>query len=180
MIRKKSGYTLIELIIVISLFVIILLGGTTLFVQNLRTGGFTEMDLKLNISLRSVLDEMERKIRFGKVTMVDASDREQCLLAGSTGLTGSSVTTEDLNSLSSVYSLVDNKISSVSGQTGEQVFLNSTDVSINTISIKWFCQSAISDKIILEITASTIPLGSGVTISKSVSREIVLLNSAIN
>ncbi len=178
--RKTAGYTLIELIIVISLFVIILLGGTTLFVQNLRTGGFTEMDLKLNMSLRSVLDEMERKVRFGKVSTVDSSDREQCLLAGETGLTGSSVTTEDLNGMSSVYSLVENKVSSVSGQTGEQVFLNSTDISINTLLIKWFCQSAISDKIILEITASTVPLGSGVTISKSVSREIVLLNSTTN
>lgn len=177
---SKKGYTLIEMIVALSLFMIILLGGTTLFTQNLRSGGLTEVDLDLNGTLRSMLDEMERTMRFGRIIKVDDIDRDQCLVFGTDGYTGTNVEVEDLSGLTSIYSLSADRIASVSSETSTTTYLNGEGIKINSLSIKWFCQSGISDKINLEINASSTVLGSGVTISRTVSRDLVLLNSSIN
>ncbi len=175
-----KGYTLIEMVVALSLFLIILLGGTTLFSQNLRSGGLTEVDLNLNGTLRTILDEMERTLRYGKVVMVDSVDRDQCLALGSDGYTGTVLRVEDLTGLESSYSLDTNKIASVSSETNETIFLNGDSIKINSILIKWYCQSGISDKINLEINASSTALGSGITITRTVERDLVLLNGSIN
>lgn len=178
--KHNCGYTLIELIVALSLMVVVLLGGTTLFTQNLRSGGLTDIDLNLNSSVRYLLDELERNLRFGKVVSVDSIAKEDCLAAGLVGSVGSTLSIEDPNGLVSVYSLTNNKIASTSAVSGATVNLNSDSVLINSFSVKWTCQSGISDKINLEINASSSVLGTGVTISRTVAREILLLNSAIN
>lgn len=180
MIIKNSGYTLIEMMVAISLMVIVLMGGTTLFIQNLRTGGMTEADLNLNGSLRAILDEFERNLRYGKVIKVDEVNRDQCLAYGDTGYTGTKVSVEDLNGLVTVYSLLSNKIASTSSLTNDTDYINNDTVRVNSVSIKWFCRSGISDKINLSIDASTTSLGNGVTITRSVSRDLILLNGSTN
>lgn len=75
---KIDGYTLIEMLVALSLMVIVLLGGTLLFTQNLRTGGLTEVDLKVNSTARAILDELERTLRFGEVIRVGDSTRDVC------------------------------------------------------------------------------------------------------
>lgn len=178
--KNNKGYTLIELVVAMSLFIIILLGGTSLFTQNLRSEGLTEVTVNMNSTLRSVLDELERVLRYGRVITIDNVDRDQCLAFGTTGFTGSTFVVEDINGLVSTYELDGNKISSVSSQTNEAIFLSPETIKINSFSVQWFCQSGISDKINLEINASSTALGSGVTVTKTVSRNLVLLNGSIN
>lgn len=178
--KYSKAYTLIEMIVSLSLVMIILIGGTTLFTQNLRTGGLTEVDLNLNGSLRAILDEFERNLRFGKVVMVDNVTRDQCLAYGASGYTGSQISVEGLDGLISTYSLLSNKIASVSAKTNETDYINSEAVKINSVAIKWYCQSGISDKINLTIDASSTTLGSGVTIGRTVSRDMILLNGSTN
>ena len=177
---KNQGYTLIEMIVALSLFMIILVGGTTLFTQNLRSGGLTEVDLKLNSTLRSVLDELERSSRYGKMVFVDSVDRDACLSLGVDGVTGSSFVLEDLNGLTSVYSLSEDRIASTSSVTNDVVFLSPSAIKINSLVVKWHCRSGISDKINLELNASSTVLGSGITITKTVERDLLLLNGSIN
>lgn len=178
--EKYRGYTLVELIVAISLLMIVLLGGTTLLNQNLRSGGFMEVEVDLNNSLRSILDELERSWRFGKVVAVDGIDRAGCLDLGGSGYTGTNLRVEDLTGQISVYNLSGEKIASTSSQTNQSVYLNSDAVKVNGWTIKWFCQSGINDKINVEINVSSTVLGSGVTISRTVSRDMVLLNGAVN
>ncbi len=178
--KTNTGYTLIELVVALSLFMVILLGGTTLFTQNLRSEGLTEVNVNLNSSLRSIFDEFERVLRYGKVVSVDGVDRDQCLALGADGYTGSVLNVEDITGVISTYELSENRVSSVSSQTNNRVYLSTSALKVNSIAFKWFCQSGISDKINLEINASSTVLGSGVTITKTVSRELVLLNGSIN
>jgi len=176
----KKGYTLIELVVALALLMLILFGGTALFTQNLRSEGLTEVDMSLNSSLRSILDELERVVRFGKIISVDEVDRTKCLTYGTNGYSGSTVRVENLQSIASDYDLLDGKISSISSQTEERVAISPSSIVINSFVITWFCQSGINDKINLEINASSTALGSGIAITKTVSRGIVLLNGSIN
>ncbi len=178
--RNFGGYTLIELIVALSLMIVVLLGGTTLFTQNLRTGGLTDIDLNLSSSSRFLLDELERNLRFGKVISVNTSSKDDCLAAGTSGISGTSFSVEDNTGLVSIYSLSNNKIASTSALTNNVDYLNSDSVLVKSLSVKWTCQSGISDKINLDINVSSSVLGTGVTISRTVSRELLLLNSSTN
>ncbi|OGD84007.1 hypothetical protein A2572_00565 [Candidatus Collierbacteria bacterium RIFOXYD1_FULL_40_9] len=177
---KWTGYTLIEMLVALSLMVIVLLGGTLLFTQNLRTGGLTEVDLRVNSSARAIFDELERTLRFGEIIRVGESRRDDCLSAASSGVSGSSLVVETLSGVETEYSLSNQKVASVSGDNPEPFYLGGDDVAVNSLDIKWFCQSGISDKINLEISISSTVLGTGVTITKTVSRDILLLNGSIN
>lgn len=178
--KIKSGYTLIELIVALSLMVVVLLGGTALFTQNLRSGGMTDVDLNLNSSVRFIMDNLERSLRYGKVLSVDDKTRDNCLSLGADGYTGVNVSVEDVNGLVTEYSLMNSKIASTSALSGNVVYLNTDELIVNSLSVKWVCRSGISDKINLDINVSSSVLGSDVTISRSVSREILLLNSSTN
>ncbi len=177
---KIKGYTLIEMLVALSLMVIVLLGGTLLFTQNLRTGGLTEVDLKVNSSARAILDELERTLRFGEVLRVGDSARDVCLEASETGVEASNVLIETLGGVETEYSLRNQKIASVSGINADPFYLGGDDITVNSLSFKWFCQSGISDKINLEMNISSTVLGTGVTITKTISRDILLLNGSIN
>ncbi len=177
---KIDGYTLIEMLVALSLMVIVLLGGTLLFTQNLRTGGLTEVDLKVNSTARAILDELERTLRFGEVIRVGDSTRDVCLEAANTGVEGSKVLIETLGGVETEYSLSNQKIASVSGTNTDPFYLGGDDVTVNALNFKWFCQSGISDKINLEMNISSTVLGTGVTITKTISRDILLLNGSIN
>lgn len=174
------GYTLIEMLVALSLMVIVLLGGTLLFTQNLRTGGLTEVDLRVNSSGRAILDELERILRFGEVVSVGDARRDNCLEALGDGVEGSNIVVETLGGVETEYSLSNQKVSSVSGDNVDPFYLGGDDISVNSLTAKWFCQSGISDKINLEISISSTVLGTGVTITKTISRDILLLNGSIN
>lgn len=178
--KEFFGYTLIEMLVALSLMVIVLLGGTLLFTQNLRTGGMTEVDLRVNGSARAVLDELERTLRFGEVIRVGQLSRDDCLDAGDTGVAADSVEVETISGVSTIYSLLNQKIASTSADNADPFYLGSDDIVVNSLNIGWFCRSGISDKINLEISISSTVLGTGVTITKSVSRDILLLNGSIN
>ncbi len=178
--NKIVAYTLIEMLVALSLMVIVLLGGTLLFTQNLRTGGLTEVDLKVNSSARAVLDELERNLRFGEVIRVGESTREDCLDATDLGVEGSLMVVETLGGVETEYSLREQKIASLSAGNDEPFYLGSDDVIFNSLSIQWFCQSGISDKINLEMSVTSNVLGTGVAITKTISRNILLLNGSTN
>lgn len=176
------GYTLIEVIISLLFLVIILMGGTTLFYQSLRSSGLSDVDLGLTSSLRSVLSSIEKDIRFGQVVNVGNGFRTDCLLAGSVGYPGDSLTVSDLVGAETVYTLdLDNdRIASTSSQMGNTVFISPPEINVSRLNFTWFCQGGVSDKIKVEIDANNNVLGLGVGVVREVSIEINLLNSGIN
>lgn len=177
---KHTAYTLIELLVVISLLVVILLGGTTIFYQNLRSSGIANVELNLDSNLRSVLALIERDIRFSSVTQVGAGLREDCLAAASNGYTGTTLSTLDLQGLTTNYALVGVRVASTSAGMVDSVYLTDVSSEVTRLEFTWYCQSGISDKIKIEIDMKSAVLSAGIDVTRSVSREINLLNSGIN
>ncbi len=175
-----KGYTLIEVLIALLLMAIILLGGTTLFYQNLRSSGLSDVDLNLNSSLRNVLSGIEKDIRFSQVTAVGAGTRQSCLTAGSTGYSGTTLAVTDMNGLGTTYSLMADKIASTAAVTSQISYITPDNIKIERLNFTWYCQGNVSDKINIEIDASSIVLGSGLNVTRSVSTEVNLLNSGLN
>lgn len=176
----RTGYTLIELVIVIALLAIILLGGSSIFFRNLRSNGVGNVDLAVNSEARTVLSLIEKDIRFSRVVNVDVGSRADCINAGGNGYSGNSLTVDDLQGLETVYSLDSNRVASISAKTGVKVYLTSKNIKISSLAFTWYCQSGISDKIKIDMNVSSTILGSALDISRTVSREINLLNSGIN
>lgn len=175
-----KGYTLIEAVIAVLLLAIVLLGGTSLLYQSLKTTGLSDVDSNLSNSLQSIMNGLEKDIRFGNVLAVGSGSRAECLAAGDAGYGGDSLKVTDFGDLETIYSLANAKIASTSAQTGTVTYLNSDDISIDAISFTWYCLAGVSDKIKLVIDASSTALGTGIKVSKSVSSEISLLNSGLN
>ncbi len=175
-----KGYTLIEVVIAVMLLAIILLGGTSLFFQNLRSSGLSEVDLNLTSSLGQTMSSIERDARFSQVVEVDSGTRTDCEAAGASGYSGTSLTVKDLDGLDTVYSLSGTQIASVAAVTGRSTFISSSDISVSRLAFTWFCQSGVNDKLMVEIDASSTVLGSGVVVTRSLSTQIDLLNSGIN
>lgn len=176
----KKGYTLIEMLIVVSLMAIILLGGTTIFFRNLRSGGVGNIDMNVNSELRSVLSMIEKDIRFSNVISVGSGTRSDCVIAGADGYMGNSLTVADLQGLTTTYLLDTEKIASFSAVTAKQVDLTSPAAKVTGLRFTWYCLSGISDKMKIEIDMKSAVVGSGFDITRTVSREINLLNSGIN
>ncbi|HCQ31163.1 TPA: hypothetical protein DIU27_02115 [Candidatus Collierbacteria bacterium] len=175
-----KGYTLIEVIISLLLITIILLGGTALFYQNLKSSGLSDVDLGLTSSLRSILSIIEKDIRFGQVTSVGNGFRIDCVSAGSVGYSGNSLIVNDLVGLETIYNLDNGQIASISSQTGNKEFISPMEIDVSRLSFTWFCQGSVNDKIKVEIDARNEVLGSGIGVTRSVSTEINMLNSGIN
>lgn len=175
-----KGYTLIEAVVAVLLMAIVLLGGTTLLYQSLKTTGLSDIDSNLENSLQSILRGIDRDIRFGEVIAVDDATRSDCLEAGETGYLGSSLRVANFADSETVYSLINSKIASTSSETSRVTYLNPDEVTIVSLDFTWYCLAGVSDKIKLMIEASSSALGTGIVVNKSVSTEINLLNSGLN
>jgi prepilin-type N-terminal cleavage/methylation domain-containing protein len=177
---KVSGYTLIELVIVVSLMAIILLGGTGVFYQNLKSSGLGNVNLGINSDLRSVLSMIEKDIRYSMVSSVGIGTRTDCLAEGPAGFAGNSLTVVDLQGMETVYLLDAGRIASVSSTTARSVYLTNTSSRVTGLQFFWYCQSGVSDKIKIEIDIASSVIESGFDFTRNVSREINLLNSGLN
>lgn len=169
-----------EMIISVLLLSIILLAGTTLFYQNLKSAGLSDVDSNLGNSLRAILRAVEKDIRYSVVTEVGVGTRTECLAAGAAGLTGNIMYVTDMEGQETVYSLSSDKIASTSSETSKVVYLNTGEIKIESLEFTWYCQGNISDKIKMNIDASSTVLNSGIGVTQSVSADINLLNSGLN
>lgn len=168
------------MLVALSLMVIVLLGGTVLFMQNLRSGGLAEVDVTLNRAGRSILDELEKVIRFGEVIGLNEYTKLDCLDANTSGLSGTYLTIRNIDGLDIDYYLSDQKVASITSSMNEPYYLNSGDFAVENLQFSWFCTSGISDKIKVDMDISSTVLGTGVVISKNISREVLILNGSTN
>lgn len=179
-----KGYTLIELVVVITLLSVILLGGTSVFYRSLRSNALGSMDLTINLESRSVLSLIEKNIRFGTVESVALSSppttylRDQCEDSGS--VVGDQLFISDMQGLTTLYSLSSGKVASTSSVPRTIDLTNSSVVTVKTLKFTWYCQAGISDKIKIDITMENPTAADDLVVTRTVSKEINLLNSGIN
>jgi prepilin-type N-terminal cleavage/methylation domain-containing protein len=176
---RHKGYTLVELVITVSLLVIILAGGTAIFLRSLRSSGLSDSQSTLNESLNSLDLMMEKVLRYGTVTRLVDSDgnsiyREKCIEASSSGVTGVILAARDSEGGTAIYSLSDGVVSSSSG-----VAISNPNVYVTSMQFTWYCISGINDKINLLVEA-TVSGKTGAGTSGTLDKDINLLNSGIN
>lgn len=168
-----------ELLVVITLLVLVMMGGTSLFLSNLRTGGTGEVILRTSKAARSLSEFVETKIRFGQVIKVDDLTRDDCLVAGDIGVSGNSILLENLVGGSELISLSSGVLSSSSATLTNSMRLNGSDVSVESFDVTWYCKAGINDKMNIDMVIKGSGVGLKDDITESISREVVLLNSGL-
>ena len=181
---RKKGYTLIELVMSISLLVIVLLGGTAIFFRSLRSSGISDIQSSVNNNLRTLDEMIEGVLRYGTVThLVGLNDldieRDDCLLAGDNGVTGKAIVIRDSWGATAQYTRgvdIENERGYVASNSA---MISNPEIDVTKLEFLWYCRSGVNDKIKLLIEAKT-EESSGETISGKIDKDINMLNSGIN
>jgi prepilin-type N-terminal cleavage/methylation domain-containing protein len=175
MIKKKVwGYTLIELLMAISLLVIILVGGTTIFYRSFRSSGVSDIQTTLNNGLRSLDEMIERTLRYGEVLRVgDSNFREECLEGE---VSGSTLVVRDASGGVAIYSLLED--GRVSSNSSDSIISNSC-LKITKLQFTWICRSGVNDKMNLLIEAEPVSKADEGQVA-TFKKDLNLLNSGIN
>lgn len=179
MTKNKKGYTLIELVMAISLLVIVLLGGTTIFYQSFKSSGVSDIQASLNTSLRTLDEMIEGSLRYGRVISVSGEfgnkNRTDCLAAADEGVSGTILEVRDPNGGEVVYSyLLDGTVSSNSG-----IIISNPEVYISKLKFSWYCRSGVYDKMNLSMEA-TGSANTGEVTTGIFNKDINLFNSGVN
>jgi prepilin-type N-terminal cleavage/methylation domain-containing protein len=173
----NKGYTLVELLVTMSLLVIVLTGGTAIFYRSFKSSGLSDAKTSLNASMKTLDELIERSLRYGTVLKVinlsGEKDRSDCVLGNETGVTGSTVIVRDPSGGIVTYSLGDGKVSSNSG------IISNEKIAVSRLEFTWICRSGVNDKIKLLIEAA--PIENTASEWTSIyEKDINLLNSGIN
>lgn len=175
----SKGYTLLELIMAVSLLVIVLTGGTAIFYRSFRSSGLSDVQTVVNNSLRTLDEMIERSLRYGVVYRVSSgivdNFRNDCLLAGSTGVAGNTLVVKDSMGGDVTYSLLPG--GTVSSNSG--VIISNPGIIVTKLQFTWICKSGVNDKMNLDIEANASGK-SGEVATSSLKKDINLLNSGIN
>lgn len=175
---NKKGFTLIELIVTVSLLMIVLVGGTSIFYKSFRSSGVSDVQSVLNSSLRSIGEMIEKGLLFNSVVSVTNAggirNRNYCLTQPA-GVTGSTLKFKDAQGGEATYTFVvaDSAVSSNSA------VISNPGIKVTKLNFTWICKSGVNDKINLEIEANS-SAKTGDTISGKLNKEILLLNSGTN
>jgi prepilin-type N-terminal cleavage/methylation domain-containing protein len=178
--NKRRGYTLVELIMAVSLLVIVLVGGTAIFYRSFRSSGVSDIQTTVNNGLRALDESIEQVLRYGVVVRVASSfgsdsARTECLAASLDGVSGDTLVVKDVYGGVATYSLLDD--GTVSSNSGE--IISNPGIFVTNLRFTWTCRSGVNDKINLLIEASASAItGEGAT--GVLNKDINLLNSGIN
>jgi len=146
--KKQKGFTLIELITVISVLALLVITGMTVFYRSLRGSSRIEVQKNLEIETQHVISSMSRLIREGEIVSVNGNDRDVCFQSGS--LSGTVLVVEDSHGHSTTYSLSGGRISSGSA------FLNTEGVEVTDFLFVWSCGGGSFDNLNISFAASAL------------------------
>ena len=166
----KNGFTLIELMIAITVLVILMVGGTFVLLQTLGSRGQNQVEVNINQAGSQAMESVEQSIRFAFVESLGGGiTRSSCISAGQSGVTGSSVTVSDSYGQTRYY-LTGNRLASESATIK---YLSSTDVVASNMVVTWYCVTGFSDKLRIKFDMT------GGSIVRTFSRDINMYNSGI-
>jgi len=150
--NRKKGYTLIELIVTVSLLVIVLVGGTTIFYRSFRSSGMSDVRSVVTSNLSAVGEMMEKTLRYGKVYRLVGPTgqdvpRSSCLVAGEVGVPGTALVMNDVSGNQVIYVLHNGVVAS------NEAAISNDRIGVTEMTFRWFCRSGVSDKMNLTLKA---------------------------
>lgn len=173
----KNGFTLVEMMIAISVLAVLVLGGTMIFYKTLSSGSLNQATLNTGSSSGQVLAAIESNIRYKKVySVTDAgsniSYRSTCLANGSVP-NGKILTVYD-NFGTTNYKILNNQIASDSGVVPTPV-ISTSNLRVVDITFTWFCTPGAND--IVRVLVTTNDINTAGTPNKTFSKDINMYNS---
>jgi prepilin-type N-terminal cleavage/methylation domain-containing protein len=169
-IKRNLGFTLIELITVVSVLAILITAGMTIFYRALRGSSRVEVQKSLDTEAQHVINSMSRLIRESEIVFVDGSSRDICF--SSQTVSGSSLTVADIDGNTTTYSLSNGRIASNSA------FLSSVEVDLSHLSFEWKCKSNSFDSLNVGFDASVVGDDGSTSADGSYSFDLLIRNSA--
>lgn len=170
---RPAGYTLIELIITVTLLAIVLTGGTAIFFKSFRSSSVSDVQTEVYSGLKTLAEMLERSLLYGTVVRVDNYFRADCL-ASVNGVSGSSIGVRDIYGGEAIYTLANGEVSSNSG-----IIISNSEIEVTNLKFTWYCRSGVNDKMNLLIEATS-NLVNGESASSTLNKDINLLNSGVN
>lgn len=174
---QRSGFTLIELMVGVSVLAILAATGAAIFLRTLRSSSAVEIRKTLDSRAGLILDGLGRFLREGSVVSLSGSDRQACLAAGS--VSGDSLTVHSLDGFDTVFSVSSGLLSSVSAQT---VVLNPESVTLQHKAglgyyFIWYCMVGVSDRLFMEFNAVSIGQEGDTSVNNDYVLDVVMRNS---
>lgn len=172
---NNRGFTLLEMMIAVSIMSVIVMGGTLILFRTLGSSGINQSQLNVTSSGNQVLQAIENNIRFQRVKSVSDDsniyDRTKCMEKGKTGdfVSGAKLEVYDQFD-STLYSRSDDKISSNSS------VISSDNLVIKEIVFKWYCIPGTNDRVSVTIKVNEAGLSETVP-DRTQTRDINMYNS---
>jgi prepilin-type N-terminal cleavage/methylation domain-containing protein len=173
---NKHGFTLIELVIGVSLTSMLMVIGSFLFYRGLGLGSETQSNVNINAAVTTFFDGMNNFMRFRLIESVGQGgvnrSRFDCETSYPNAVTGESIVISDKYGASE-YRLIENRIASVSGNP---IMLTPAGVRIRDLSFDWYCQPGSVDRVIINLEARDASQSSDLRFAPF-TKEVYLYNS---
>lgn len=170
----NKAFTLVEMMIAVTVMAVIVMGGTMVFFRTLSSSGVNQSVLNVSASSAQTLLAIENNIRYKKVLSLNASDRAACVVAGANGNSVQGDTLKVYDDYgTTTYSLSANNIASDSGSG--VITINSPNLNVNSLLFEWMCTPGTYDKIRVTINTNDVNLPGSQ--GRVFSREINMYNS---
>lgn len=173
---KKTGYTLMELLMVMAILLVVLGSGMMAFYRILRGGSKADIDLELDSGARQMMNSTGYLIRHGQVESLSGLDKSDCLTAGENGVTGEVLVLSMVDGGETTISMVSDRLASSSAGLGD-VFLGADSLQIEDLEFAWVCQAGQKDQVKVSFSAGWENQAGEVTESKNFSLVELLRNS---
>ena len=149
--KKTNGFTLMELIVSVSVLAVILVAGTMILFRNLNTGGLSDAEASVKLGANQLFDTIERNIKFSDVESVGGGLRTDCVSAGASGFPGASLTVRDQMGAITTYSeSINSRVASNSMEISSDNML----IKTGTLLFTWYCHPGIGDNIKISFSAT--------------------------
>jgi|SRR3989338_7086955 len=148
---SQEGFTLMELITVITVMMILTVATISMFARALKNSSYAESQRLIDGSAKSIIDSLGRYFREVQVISLDNDvvnkGRDSCLNAPA-GIAGSRIRVASLDGSETDIALSNSELSSNGAR------LNPSNVMIGDLAFVWKCDSGTSDRLDVSFTAS--------------------------
>lgn len=194
----NKGFTLIEMIVAVSILAMVLIAGTTIFYRVLYSSDIGSNDMKVNMAMRNVLKIIEKKLTFAEIEFVGegTNTRTECLkrsVEPEVGIEGKIIGGSDVDGKAITFDLdeenhkilMTTEVVEIDEQNNEKIVNSESVISPSFLEVKdlkflWSCKTGENDKLTVTVESKVGDArGNEPDLDRIITKEVVLLNSGL-